>query len=286
LKSDFVYGHDGNGNGRPLAADAATTGASAPGLTVAIPNWNHELLLARSVGSALRAVRLLRGRGVPGEVLVVDDASRDGSLVLLRQMEALYYGDGLRVLALEKNGGLAGARNAALREASHRFVVFMDADNELLPENLIHFYRSIRDTGAAGVYGNLLSRRRDSGHVAVLSNESFQDRMLEHNYVDAFGVFDRLQLLDCGGYSDNPAVRSREDWELYLHLAACGRKVVFVPLVFGFYHDLPGSMIKETARTEAEQNAHVTRVFDQLGLRRRLPLNTRHLRYHPDVGYI
>ena len=276
-----------------VAGDGATATVAAdppavppPGVTVAIPNWNHELLLARSVGSALRAVRLLRARGVPADVLVVDDASRDGSPVLLRQLEALYYADGLRVLALARNGGLAATRNAALRESPHRYVVFMDADNELLPENLYDFYRSIRDTAAAAVYGNLLSRRRDSGHVAVLSNESVQDRMLEHNYVDAFGLFDRLQLLDCGGYSDAPAVRSREDWELYLHLAACGRRVVFVPLVFGYYHDLPGSMIKQSAGDEAGQKGHLTRVFDQLGARRRLPLNTRHLRYHPDVGYI
>jgi glycosyltransferase involved in cell wall biosynthesis len=273
---------------RTTAATAtapAPPAAAPPGVTVAIPNWNHELLLARSVGSALRAVRLLRARGIPGEVLVVDDASRDGSPVLLRQLEALYYGDGLRVVALARNGGLATARNTALREASQRYVVFMDADNELVPENLFAFYRSIRDTRAAGVYGNLLSRRRDSGHVVALSNESVQDRMFEANYVDAFAVFDRVQLLDCGGYSDSPAVRSREDWELYLHLAACGRRIVFVPLVLGFYHDLPGSMIKHSA-DEASQQAHLKRVYDQLGGRRRLPLNTRHLRYHPDVGYL
>src|SRR5687768_16903497 len=111
LKSDHV---NQLGNGQPVADVALGAGAAAPGVTVAIPNWNHELLLARSVGSALRAVRLLRLRGVPGEVLVVDDASRDGSLVLLRQMEALHYGDGLRVLALGRNGGLAATRNAAL----------------------------------------------------------------------------------------------------------------------------------------------------------------------------
>lgn len=274
--------------------DGAThTFAAAPrpgwpdaGVTVAVPNWNHELVLARSVGSALRAVRLLREKGVAGEVLVLDDASRDGSPVLLRQMEALYYADGLRVLASSRNVGLAAVRNAALREATGRYVVFMDADNELLAENLHHFWRAARDTAAAAVYGNLLSRRRDSGHVAVLSNESVQDRLFEDNYVDAFALFDREQLLDCGGYNDAPGVRSREDWEMYLHLAACGRKVVFVPLVFGFYHDLPGSMIKQSLATEAEQKAYVKRAFDQLGLRRRLPLKTRHLRYHPDVGYL
>ena len=165
MRSDFAAT---GGNGSAGAAEVISGGAG--GVTVAIPNWNHELMLARSVGSALRAVRLLRSRGVAAEVLVIDDASRDGSPVLLRQLEALYYDDGLRVLALRHNVGLAAVRNTALREAAHRYVVFMDADNELLPDNLHQFYRSIRDTGAAAVYGNLLSRRRDSGHVAVLSN--------------------------------------------------------------------------------------------------------------------
>ena len=68
------------------------------GVTIAIPNWNHEILLPRSIASALRAVDLLRNEGVPAEVLVIDDASRDGSQTLLRQLEALYSKAGLRCL--------------------------------------------------------------------------------------------------------------------------------------------------------------------------------------------
>src|SRR5688572_2215513 len=90
-----------------------------PGVTIVIPNWNHEYLLPRSVGSALRAARDLRARGVRADVLVVDDHSRDGSLTLLRQLEALHADDGLRVLALRQNLGLPGARNVALRAAAH-----------------------------------------------------------------------------------------------------------------------------------------------------------------------
>ena len=62
---------------------------SQAGVTIAIPNWNHEVLLPRSVLSALRTVAILREQGVPAEVLVIDDFSRDGSLTLLRQLEAL-----------------------------------------------------------------------------------------------------------------------------------------------------------------------------------------------------
>ena len=256
-----------------------------PGVTVAIPNWNHEYVLPRSVGSALRAVRSLRAAGVDAEVLVVDDYSRDGSTTLLRQAEALYAPDGLRVLALRRNVGLPTVRNVALCEASYASVVFMDADNELLPENLVHFHRSIKATGAAVVYGNLLWCRSD-GRTEVMSNESLQDRVLDANYIDAFAMFDRHAVLDAGGFLDAAEVEAREDWEAYLHLAAAGGKVVFVPLVFGVYHELPGSMIDEGRADHAAQQKHLRRVYDQLGVRPRMPLNTRHLRYHPEVGYL
>ena len=256
-----------------------------PGVTIAIPNWNHEYVLPRSIGSALRGVAALRAAGVDAEVLVVDDRSRDGSPTLLRQAEALYAADGLRVLALRRNVGLPTVRNVALCEASYDRVVFMDADNELVPENLRHFYRAIVGTGAAVVYGNLLCRK-SGGQTEVLSNESVQDRMVEANYIDAFAMFDRHQLLDAGGYLDGAEVEAREDWEAYLHLAAAGAKIVFVPLVFGVYHELPGSMIDEGRHEHGAQREHLRRVFDQLGVRARMPLNTRHLRYHPDVGYL
>jgi glycosyltransferase involved in cell wall biosynthesis len=254
------------------------------GVTIAIPNWNHEFVLPRSIGSALDAVEHLGRHGVPAEVLVIDDASRDGSVTLLRQLEALYYDRGLRVLALAVNTGLAAVRNVALRQATYRYVLFLDADNEIVAANAHHFYRAIGQTRAAAVYGNLLSHRRDSDLVAVISNESFQDKMFQYNYIDAFALFDRLQLLDAGAYDES--LRTREDWELYLHLAAAGRRVVFVPLVLGVYHDLPGSMIKETQASQWEQTARFRRIYDQLGVRERLALNTRQLRYHPDIGYL
>jgi succinoglycan biosynthesis protein ExoO len=254
------------------------------GVSIAIPNWNHELVLPRSVGSALAAIGRLRSGGIPAEVMVIDDASRDGSPTLLRQLEALHCNDGFRALLLARNVGLGAVRNIALAQANFRYVLFLDADNELVAENLLHFYRSITQTEACVVYGDLLSLRNDSGLVAVISNESFQDKMFRHNYVDAFALVDREQLLDAGGYDST--LPGREDWELYLHLATSGRRIVFVPLVMGIYHDLPTSMIKESRGREAEQSARCRRIFNQLGVRDRIPMNTRHLRYHPDVGYL
>jgi glycosyltransferase involved in cell wall biosynthesis len=272
------------------------------GVSICIPNWNHEALLPRSVGSALAAAADLRGRGIAAEVLVIDDDSRDGSLTLLRQLEALYYGDGLRVLPLPENTGLpAASRNQALLNATYRYIMFLDADNELLPENLYHFYRSAVQTQAAVTYGNLLRYGLNPGDVMLVNNESFQDRLFTgqyddpevdvlhtYNYIDTFAVIDRMQVLDLGGFLDKRVIIAREDWELYLHLAVNGRKIIFVPLIIGLYYELPVSMTdsnRERAQ-HMEQRAYLKRVFNQLGLRKGALMNTRHLRYHPDIGYI
>jgi glycosyltransferase involved in cell wall biosynthesis len=258
---------------------------SGAGVSIVIPNWNHEILLPRSIGSAMRALDVLRDEGRPGEVLVVDDASRDGSHTLLRQLEALYCKDGLRCLTFGVNAGPAASRNQSLIHARFRYVVFLDADNELIPENLPLFVRTLEQTRAAACYGNLLIRTvsGDYAHY-VHSNESFQTKIFHGgNYIDTFSVCDRLQLLDAGGLVTS--FFGIEDYEMWLHLAASGRRIVFVPAVLGYYYLLPASVSSDRQK-QASETARMLRTFDQLRVRDHLDLNTCQLRYHPELGYI
>ncbi len=253
------------------------------GVTIAIPNWNHELLLPRSISSALQAVKRLAAHGVPAETLVIDDCSRDGSLALLRQLEALLYEEGLRVMSLKYNGRLGAARNQALRHATYRYIAFLDADNELIPENVYHFYRAIRDTEAALVFGNLLCQGGEAKNQLLHSNESFQARIFRENYIDACCLSDRAQLLDVGGYQTGQSLNGIDDWELNLHLATQGRKLIFVPMLFAIYYTLPNSMINDVPLPSIY---HAHRIYNQLGARDQVPHNTTRLRYHPDIGYL
>ncbi len=256
------------------------------GVTIVIPNWNHEAFLSRSIGSALQAVRQLEGKGLGGEVVVIDDHSRDGSLSLLRRLEARYYQEGLRVASRAENRGLAAARNLGLSIATYRYLVLMDADNELVPENLGLFHRSIVNTRAAVVFGNLL--RRDLNAMAacgVLSYRSFHPSIFDGNYIDAFAMVDRAQVLDAGGYDSS--CTAHEDYELWLHLASTGHRLVFVPSVLGYYYQLKNSMItREDPEKFAKVHQRVKRIFNQVGARASLPLTTNCLRYHPDLGFL
>jgi glycosyltransferase involved in cell wall biosynthesis len=272
-----------------ITPDALGTTLELPpaGITIAIPNWNHEYVLPRAIRSALDAVRLLAQWNIPAEVLVIDDGSRDGSVSLLRQLEAIYWSSGLRVLILPRNNDVVFVRNMALRKAQYRSVIFMDADNELVGANIHTFYRAMNDTGAAMVYGNLLYRDRSGAVSMIINNESFQDRIIERNYIDTFALYDRVQIFDAGGYAEDFKMPCHEDWELVMHLAAAGRSMVFVPIVFGIYHELDKSRVRDSGEKDVEQmNQHLQRVFDQLGIRDGQPVKTRQLRYHPDLGYI
>lgn len=58
------------------------------------------------------------------EIIVVNDASTDRTKDVLAN-----YTDEVRVINLEENVGLAGARNIGIKKAKGQFVIFLDADD-------------------------------------------------------------------------------------------------------------------------------------------------------------
>lgn len=98
----------------------------SPAFSIVIPTHDRAELLLRAVDSALASAL---DEGI--EVLVVDDASTDGTIEQLQQHHA---GDPrVRWLRLDRNQGPSVARNLGLQHASGEFVLFLDSDDVLLP---------------------------------------------------------------------------------------------------------------------------------------------------------
>jgi hypothetical protein len=154
-----------------------------------------------------------------------------------------------------------------------------------LPQNLHIFYQSIRETKAALVYGNLIVLQDGTQPETLYSGQSIQARLFDNNYIDAFALVDAAQILELGGYT--PV--GLEDWLLLMQLAVNGRLVIFVPVILGYYHRSPNSMIVELTES-TEEYKHLLkrfkRIFNQLDIRKEVLMRTRHLRYHPDLGFI
>jgi glycosyltransferase involved in cell wall biosynthesis len=275
----------------PVFSELYNENKAENGVTIFIPNWNHRTYLPQSLRSALDAIGSLQEAGYSAELLVVDDASRDGSQKFLRTVEALYENAPLKCVFLERNLGLPRLRNLAMRMSRYRYVCMLDADNELVADNLPLFVLSASQTGAALVHGLLLDKR-EGRMTGIRSDNVASMRLTAGNYIDAFALVDTTKLLRVGGYLADPRL-PHEDWEMVLHLIAEEEQVVFVPVVMGYYHLASGSMYAETAedkgprpRTAApEVVALLRRMFAQTGSREWDDLRVGRI-YHPAVGYI
>ncbi|HMA45673.1 MAG TPA: glycosyltransferase family 2 protein, partial [Frankiaceae bacterium] len=99
----------------------AVTGG-APRATVVIVNWNGERLLPACLDAVAAQTAPFRY-----ETWVVDNASRDGSVALLRERYPW-----VQVLRSGANKGFAGGNNHALREVSTPYAVLLN--NDATPE--------------------------------------------------------------------------------------------------------------------------------------------------------
>ncbi len=111
-------------------------------VSVVIPARNEERMIAATVSHALAACDHYRNstefRGSPCEVVVVDNASTDGTL---GQLDAFFDVDGFRV-GLCAELGAARARNLGAGLASGTILVFIDADTLIPVDALIQIVRS------------------------------------------------------------------------------------------------------------------------------------------------
>ena len=94
--------------------------ASHPLLSVVIPVFNGTAYLPQLLDSLLEQQR------VPDEVIFVDDGSTDGSSAMIARLGTRL--PRLRVIGQE-NQGQAVARNAGIRQATGRYLVFLDVDD-------------------------------------------------------------------------------------------------------------------------------------------------------------
>ena len=96
-------------------------------VSVIIPVYNAEQYLEKCIGSI--TAQTLEDI----EILCVDDGSTDGSLVLLKKLQAA---DGRIRVITQPNGGAGAARNTGLRHAAGNYLSFLDADDFFEPNML------------------------------------------------------------------------------------------------------------------------------------------------------
>lgn len=190
------------------------TEKTTPLVSVVMPVYNGEKYVAESIESIL-------GQTFSDfDFIIVDDGSQDRSADVIRSYEA--RDDRIRLLRIERNIGVADARNHAMNLSSAEYIAVMDCDDVCLPRRLERQVEHMRANPSIGVLG--------AGAQAV--NEDLRPLypfdLPERHALIAFNVFvgsffvhptvmlRRHLLKSVGGYE--PSRRTAIDTELWTRL--------------------------------------------------------------------
>ena len=185
-----------------------------PLASVVIPSYNRAHFLADAMRSARRQTC------GPIELIVVDDGSTDNTSEVAGVL-------GADRIVRQRNGGLSAARNAGLAAANGEFIVFLDADDELLDTAVADGIAALtRHADADCVLAQCLLMTRDgvplpTNRPAVDATDLYRELLYRNfTWTPGAAMFRRLSIAAIGGFPVD--VSPAADYAVYLTFARRG----------------------------------------------------------------
>lgn len=223
-------------------------------ISVIIVSYNTAELTIACLESVLESER------VESEVFVVDNASKDGSVEIIRKQFPA-----VKVIANDTNRGFGAANNQALRECSGRYVIFLNPDTTVGPEtfsSMVDYMDAHPEVGLAGPkVSNPDGSRQDSvsyrypGHRYGASDIG----MLPGDIACVLGacqIASASLLHEIGGFDEDFFLYG-EDQDICLRIRKRGFEIGFIDTAVIMHHGgqseratLPAEVVRKKFRGE------------------------------------
>jgi glycosyltransferase involved in cell wall biosynthesis len=218
--------------------------ANAPRISLVITSYNQKGFITDAVDSAVSL------DPPPEEIILVDDASTDGSREILSK-----YAGKAELIMLPANRGRGGARNSGAARATGDYLAFLDGDDAFYP-------------WAIGIYRRIIALKQPRLIVCTMTYfrgklpavGDFPQRIEFIEYQDylskdrPFGVsassivVHRTAFESIGGWSEDPILDGMEDQDLILRLAAHGKTVRITSPSMVFHRSHAGQIVNDVPR--------------------------------------
>lgn len=180
-----------------------------PRASIIITTHNRPARLRRAIASALAAAK-------DTEVIVVDDASADETAQACAGIK------GIRYLRVERNQGVAGARNVGLIASHGEFITFLDDDDSRLPGSLDEQIAALSKSPTAMLCYAQAIPQDDAGNrwqpfPTVCAEGDIFHQLLTRNFIPCGSVVFRRECLVRVGLLDDSIPRI-DDWDLWLRI--------------------------------------------------------------------
>ncbi len=141
-----------------------------PLVSVVIPVHNGEKYIKESINSCLNQTY------TNIEIVVVDDASTDSTVELLKE-----YGNQINVISVEKQNGLGNVINIGIRASKGKYIARMDADDVMYPTRLEKQVEYLENNSDCVAVGGQIDMIDESGNVTGHREYPLTDRELRKN---------------------------------------------------------------------------------------------------------
>lgn len=118
-------------------------------LSIVVPVYNEKITIEKILGE-IRAVE-----GLEKEIIVVDDASTDGTVEILKKLEA--GNPDIKFVYKEKNRGKGHTLKVGFEHTTGDYVIVQDADLEYDPRDYHKLIRALEEHNADVIYGSRFS---------------------------------------------------------------------------------------------------------------------------------
>lgn len=189
------------------------------------------------------------------EIVAVNDGSTDDSGRICD--EKATEDTPIRVIHTE-NGGVTAARRKGVEQAKGEYIMFVDADDKLLPNAIKTLYKAIIDSNAdevIGTYKDQYGNRYDSGWRGFMPCEPLVRNLLsiKNSFCVLWGIMFRKSLLD-GCLNAPREIVEREDSLMQIKYLMKNPKVYFIAdAVYLYYQDVPN---------QRKENLEWIRIYD------------------------
>jgi hypothetical protein len=182
-----------------------------PTVAVVITTYNHARFLGDAIESVLAQLK------PADQILVVDDGSED-------QPDAVVAIYPTVKLLRQTNQGLSAARNSGLRAVGEDKVIFLDADDRLLPDAISAGLACFEESPNCGfVYGGhrrigFDGKPDGQDRYTPVSSQPYCD-FLKGNTIGMHGcvMYDRQRLIESKAF--DPLLRRCEDYDVFLKMS-------------------------------------------------------------------
>jgi len=163
----------------------------------------------------------------PAEIILVDDASDDGTLEILRQFEHEYAG-WVHVITLPENRGVAAARNAGWHAAKQPYIAFLDSDDAWHPLKLAIQYEYMQKHPDVILSGHAYRQMNDGGKPLNWNIDDMSGCLVSRRQILLSNRFvtPSVMLKRDIPFRFNEVKRHMEDHLLWAEIACSGLPVV------------------------------------------------------------